>query len=149
MASTPADLLPGIGLRPGGERPDLEDFVRRCYRGLFDSFAAFSRHGISGYADLGVLDWYSQPLVSWLEARERQAGLPTPVIGVRSSVDEILERRAADPDGYEVAGGGRIPAAILRWERAVHDPGRYDFEVDTTSHSPSRCAAAILAHLEA
>jgi len=28
MAMTPERLLPGIGLRPGGEKPELEDFVQ-------------------------------------------------------------------------------------------------------------------------
>ena len=32
MAATPDGLLPGIGLRPGGERPDLEPDVERLYR---------------------------------------------------------------------------------------------------------------------
>ena len=31
----PDRLRPGIGLRPGGERPDLEDAVVLLYRGLF------------------------------------------------------------------------------------------------------------------
>jgi chloramphenicol 3-O phosphotransferase len=31
MRATPARLAPGIGLRPGGERPELEDLVVALY----------------------------------------------------------------------------------------------------------------------
>ena len=42
---TPPRLRPGIGLRPGGERPDLEVFVPRLYAALYESIAAHSRPG--------------------------------------------------------------------------------------------------------
>jgi len=32
MQCTPARYLPGIGLRPGGERPDIEPFIPILYR---------------------------------------------------------------------------------------------------------------------
>ncbi len=38
--ATPPMLQPGIGLRPGGERPDLEDFVVASYLALYDSVRA-------------------------------------------------------------------------------------------------------------
>ena len=34
MAATPPRYQPGIGLRPGGERPDLEAFVQASYSAL-------------------------------------------------------------------------------------------------------------------
>ena len=40
---TPPRFRPGIGLRPGGERPDLEDFVARSFSALYESIAAHSR----------------------------------------------------------------------------------------------------------
>ena len=45
MAMTPAYLQPGIGLRPGGERPDLEPHVQRLYAELFSTIAAEARTG--------------------------------------------------------------------------------------------------------
>ena len=42
---------------------------------------------------------------------------------------------------------GRSPKSWLRWERAVHDPGIYDLEVDTSTASPEACATAILRRL--
>lgn len=47
MRMTPARFRPGIGLRPGGERPDLEPFVRAALAALYDSIAAHSRHGLN------------------------------------------------------------------------------------------------------
>src|ERR1700709_2739700 len=59
---TPARWLPGIGLRPGGERPDLELVVWKLYAALYDSFAAIARQGLNVVADVGHHDVYSQPL---------------------------------------------------------------------------------------
>jgi hypothetical protein len=36
MAMTPARYLPGIGLRPGGECPDLEPLVALLYRAVYE-----------------------------------------------------------------------------------------------------------------
>jgi chloramphenicol 3-O phosphotransferase len=149
MAATPPGLLPGIGLRPGGERPDLEPFVRASYCALFDSIAAHARHGIDVVSDLGIHDGYSRPLAIWAEAATRLDGLAAYVIGVRCPLDAILERRAVHPDRYETAAGNQVPPAVLRWDEAVHDPGWYDFEVDTSKLSPDRCAAAVLDELAA
>ena len=145
MASTPASLLPGIGLRPGGERPDLETFVGVSYRALFDSIAAHARHGIDVVSDLGIHDCYSEPLGIWGEAARRLAGLPAYAIGVRCPLDVILARRAAHPERYETSTGDQVSAAVRRWEEAVHDPGWYDFEIDTSKSGPDSCATAILA----
>ena len=37
---TPPRYRPGIGLRPGGERPDLEMLVAQLYAALYDSIAS-------------------------------------------------------------------------------------------------------------
>ncbi len=35
---------------------------------------------------------------------------------------------------YVTSGpGGEVPDVVRRWERAVHDPGIYDLEVDTST----------------
>ena len=38
-----------------------------------------------------------------------------------------------------------IPPPVLRWQHAVHIPGIYDLEVDTSVLSAAECAAAIRA----
>ena len=40
---TPERFQPGIGLRPGAERPDLEPLVLTFYRAMYDAIAAHSR----------------------------------------------------------------------------------------------------------
>src|SRR5262245_48913843 len=61
-AMTPERYLPGIGLRPGGERPDLEDLVLYFYASLYESIAIHANFGLNVVADLGHHDSYSQPL---------------------------------------------------------------------------------------
>ncbi len=144
MAGTPPSLLPGIGLRPGGERPDLEDFVQAGYRALFDSIAAHARSGIDVVSDLGVHDRHSRPLAIWAEAARRLDGVAAYIIGVRCPLSAILQRRAAHPDRYETTDEDQVSPAVLRWDEAVHDPGWYDLEVDTSVLTADECATAIL-----
>ena len=59
---TPLRYRPGLGLRPGGERSDLEPFVVASYLALYDSIAAHSRLGLNVVADVGHHDAYGQPL---------------------------------------------------------------------------------------
>ncbi|MGP0029664.1 MAG: phosphotransferase-like protein [Acidimicrobiales bacterium] len=75
-------------------------------------------------------------------------------IGVRCPVGVIMDRRdRAEPgreDRYVTSGpDGRVPDVVLRWERAVHDPGVYDLEVDTSRQSPDECARDIRGRLDA
>ena len=84
---------------------------------------------------------------------ERLEGLPAYFIGVRCPVEVILDRRAAEEPGREVpylkrGPDGLVPEPVLRWERAVHDPGIYDLEVDTAEKSAEECARAIQARLD-
>ncbi len=61
---------------------------------------------------------------------------------------EPASREAGRPGRYLTRGpGGAVPDAVVRWERAVHDPGVYDLEVDTSDQSPLECAAAIGARI--
>lgn len=51
--ATPRRYRPGIGLRPGGERPDLEALVPGFYATLYESVGAHSRLGLNIVADPG------------------------------------------------------------------------------------------------
>src|SRR5437016_681346 len=99
MATTPKRCLPGIGLRPGGERPDLEPFVAQSYAALFETIAAHSRLGLNVVSDLGIHDSYSRPLGILLDATRCLAGLPVLFVGVKCPIDVIMARRNADPKG--------------------------------------------------
>src|ERR1700730_18902823 len=53
MQMTPERYQPGIGLRPGGERPDLESFILTLYRAMYESIAVHSRLGLNVAAGVG------------------------------------------------------------------------------------------------
>jgi chloramphenicol 3-O phosphotransferase len=148
MAMTPARFQPGIGLRPGGERPDLEPLVATLYRGLYDSIAAHSRLGLNVVADVGHHDGYSQPLGILPACARLLDGLPAWLIGVRCPIEVILQRRQATW-GRSYEADGRVPAPILRFQEQVHVPGIYDLEVDTSQLSPEACADAIRVRMDA
>ncbi|MDX8497028.1 chloramphenicol phosphotransferase [Mesorhizobium sp. VK4C] len=149
---TPPRLRPGIGLRPGAERPDLEAFVPRLYAALYESIAAHSRLGLNVVADVGHHDAYSRPLGILRDCARRLAGLPVVFVGVRCPVDVIMQRRAASgADGAYVTGAvdDPVPLPVGLWQEEVHRPGVYDFEVDTSRQHPTECAMAIRQRLDA
>lgn len=137
----PPSLLPGIGLRPGGERPDLEPAVPGLFFALYDSIAAHARQGFDVVADVGHHDFYSRPLGILPACARRLAGLDVLFVGVRCPVDVIMARRNAAPEGY--VGGEGVPEPVQRWQEAVHVPGIYDLEVDTGAMTSEACADAI------
>jgi chloramphenicol 3-O phosphotransferase len=146
-AMTPARYQPGIGLRPGGERPDLEPLVAQLYRGLYEAIASHSRLGVNVATDVDHHDDYSAPLGILPACARLLAGLPALFVGVRCPIDVIVERRQATwGKGY--ADDGSIPPEVQRFQRAVHIPGLYDLEVDTSMLSPDACADVILRRLE-
>jgi chloramphenicol 3-O phosphotransferase len=143
MQMTPARYQPALGLRPGGERPDLEPIVAILYRALYASIAAHSRLGINVVADTGHHDDYSAPLGILAACSPLLEGLPALLVGVRCPLDAILQRRRATGWDADRDPTDPIPPPILRWQEAVHTPGIYDLEVDTSLLTPAGCAAAI------
>lgn len=143
MQMTPARYQPALGLRPGGERPDLEPIVAILYRALYASIAAHSRLGINVVADTGHHDDYSAPLGILAACARLLEGLPALLVGVRCPLDAILQRRRATGWDADRDPTAPIPPPILRWQEAVHTPGIYDMEVDTSLLTPAECAAAI------
>jgi chloramphenicol 3-O phosphotransferase len=151
---TPPRAQPGIGLRPGAGRPDVEALVPALYGALFDSVAAHARRGLHVVVDVGLHDAHGAPLPRHPLglAADAFAGLPVLLVGVRCPLDEIVRRRDAGQPGregtYARSGpGGTVPDAARRWQDAVHVPGIYDVEVDTSVLPPEACAAAIAARL--
>jgi chloramphenicol 3-O phosphotransferase len=143
-AVVPRRFRPGIGLRPGGERPDLEPLLPALTAALFASAAVRSRRGQPVVVDVGLHDDHSRPLGLRAVAAAALGDVPVLVVGVRCPLEEVVRRRDADPDRYvgSLPGGG-IPDVVRRWEAAVHAPGGYDLEVDTSVLDPSACADLI------
>ena len=141
-ASLPDALLPGIGLRPGGERPDLEPMVQRLYRALYQSIAAHALAGFDVVVDIGHHDFYSRPLGILPACAAILAGHDVLFIGVHCPIEAIMARRNADPGSLYVKGAG-VPEPVQRWQDAVHVPGLYDLELDTATLTPAEAVAAI------
>ncbi len=145
---TPERYRPGIGLRPGGERPDLEPFVVQCYAALYESIAAHSRLGLNVVVDVGHHDAYSSPRGILADCARRLAGLPVLFVGVRCPIETVMARRNTGQAGREVGyvtgtADDPIPEPVRRWQREVHRPGSYDLELDTALLSPEACATRI------
>ena len=150
-ATLPKELLPGIGLRPGGERLELEPTVVRLYAELYDEIAGRARAGEDMVVDVGHHDSYSRPLGILAASARQLSGRPVLFVGVRCPIEVIMVRRNANPQhafGVYVAGEG-VPEPVRRWQEAVHVPGIYDLEVDSSVMTPEQCAEAIAAALVA
>src|SRR5262245_21133768 len=134
MQMTPARYQPGIGLRPGGEREDLEPLVSILYRAMYESIAAHSRLGLNVVVDVGHHDAYAIPRGILPDCARRLSGLPVLFVGVRCPIEIIMERRRAT--GWDTgSAGAAAPPPVRLWQREVHIPGIYDLEVDTSALS--------------
>lgn len=145
--SLPQALQPGIGLRPGGERPDLEPMVLPLYLALYGAIAAHAKQGFDVVVDIGHHDAYSRPLGILPQCARLLAGFDVLFVGVHCPIEVIMDRRNADPQGGFYAGGTEVPEPVRRWQEAVHVPGIYDLQVDTGTMSPRDCAFAIASAL--
>lgn len=140
---TPERYRPGIGLRPGRDRPDLEPLVPALYAALYGSIAAHSREGLNVVVDVGHHD---RQIVA--ECARLLEGLPVLFVGVRCPIEVIMRRRSAEQpgrEGYYALGtpDDPIPLPVQRWQTEVHSVGPYDLEVDTSILDRAGCAGAI------
>ncbi len=142
---TPERYQPGIGLRPGGERPDLEPLIVVLYRAMYEAIAAHSRLGLNVVVDVGHHDAYSVPLGILPDCARRLSGLPALFVGVRCPIEVIMERRRATWGAADAADGS-VPTPVSLWQQAVHAPGIYDLELDTSVLSPEQCTDVIRQH---
>ncbi len=144
---TPERYQPGIGLRPGGERPDLEPLIVILYRAMYEAIATHSRLGLNVVVDVGHHDAYSVPRGILPNCARQLKDLPVLFVGVRCPLEVVMERRLATWDtGY--ADDGSVPEPVSLWQQAIHVPGIYDLEVDTSMLRPEECADLIRERLE-
>ncbi|MEH2387685.1 MAG: hypothetical protein V7K14_18285 [Nostoc sp.] len=147
MQMTPARYLPGIGLRPGGERQDLEPLVPILYSAMYESIAAHSRLGLNVVVDVGHHDAYAMERGILTDSARRLNGLPVLFVGVRCPMEIIMKRRQNTEWNVVSAADSPVPPPVELWQREVHIPGIYDLEVDTSLLSPGVCAEVIRQHL--
>lgn len=143
----PDRYQPGIGLRPGGERPDLEPLIVALYRAMYEAIAAHSRLGLHVVVDVGHHDAYAVPRGILPDCARRLVGLPVLFVGVRCPIEVVMQRRRATW-GAGKADDGSVPEPVRRWQQAAHEPGIYDLEVDTSLQSAEECAALIHRRLD-
>lgn len=142
MSMTPKKLLPGIGLRPGGERPDLEPMVRDMYLALYGSIGVHSRMGLNVVADVGHHDSYAQLDSLFSQCLALLQGLPVTVVGVECPLEVLLDRR--EQSGYPARGeDGQALPPIRRWQETIHRGKHYDLVVDTSRLTSEQCAQRI------
>lgn len=147
MQMTPERYQPGIGLRPGGERPDLEPLIVNLYHAMYEAIAAHSRMGLNVVVDVGHHDAYSVPLGILPNCARLLKALPVLFVGIHCPIEVVMERRIATwKVGY--TDDGSIPKPVSLWQQAVHMPGIYDLEVDTSVLNPEECAKLIRQRLE-
>lgn len=143
----PARYQPGIGLRPGGERPDLEPLIVILYRALYQAIAQHSRLGLNVVVDVGHHDAYAVPHGILPTCARQLHGLPVVFVGVHCPLEVVMHRRRATwPTAND--DDGAIPPAVRLWQQAVHVPGIYDLEVDTSVLTAEECAALIQQRLK-
>lgn len=146
-AMTPDRYQPGIGLRPGGERPDLEPLVATLYLAMYRSIAVHARLGVNVVADVGHHDGYARPLGILPACARELSGLEAWLIGVRCPLETILERRVRQGRLAFAADGSPAPP-VVRFQEQIHRPGVYDLELDTSRLTPEEAADLIRDHLE-
>jgi chloramphenicol 3-O phosphotransferase len=148
MRSTSPSSMPGIGLRPGGERPDLEERVVALYAELFDSIAALARHGDDVAVDIGLHESYAVPRDIQRDGAQRLGGLLVLFVGVHCPLDVIWQRRAGTWGQDRAKAEPDLVHAVERWQDQVHAGHAYDLEVDTSVLTAAQCAEAVLARVE-
>jgi len=147
MRMTPQRYQPGIGLRPGGERPDLEPLIVTLYQAMYESIAAHSRLGLNVVVDVGHHDSYSTRREILYKCVHILKEFPVLFVGIRCPLNVIMERRKSTWNNI-YAEDGSIPMPIMLWQESVHLPGIYDLEMDTSVLSSEECANLIRKKLE-
>ena len=144
---TPSRYQPGIGLRPGGERPDLEPLVATLYRGMYQAIADHSRLGVNVVADATHHESYSQPLGVLAICAHLLRDLPVLFVAVHCPIDIIRARRIATWGGTGFTESSLTHDPVDMWQRALDATGPYDLTIDTSVTSPAASADIIKGRL--
>ncbi len=119
---------------PEGLEVRVGSVGRQLLRAYQAGVAAAARAGLNVIVDEVVID-----RTSWDDWIIAVTGLDVVWVGVRCSAEVAEERERLRPDRY--AGLARAQTAV------VHRHARYDFEIDTTTHSQSQAASDLTRRL--
>ncbi|KGA97866.1 hypothetical protein BALCAV_0207455 [Alkalihalobacillus alcalophilus ATCC 27647 = CGMCC 1.3604] len=133
---------PAMGLRPGGEFPELEETVTKLYLALFDSIKAYSDQGFSVVVDVGFHHHY---VSKWNPMKEMQKILHDYRFFVFSIYcpDEVIMQRRMATWGNQLENG-QIPEPVLRWQKAVYGNTEYEKRFDTSKLTSREIAEEVL-----
>lgn len=146
MKMLPEHLLPGIGLRPGGEKPELESEIKKMYQALFKMIKELSNTGYHVVVDVGIHDNYSNDLNILQDCASILQNNLVWFIGVKCPIDEIMIRRQKTWGiGYQ--SDGSIPRPVQLWQEDVHHHKLYDLTVNTFEHDVEQSAKLIRQHI--
>lgn len=144
---TPSRYQPGIGLRPGGERPDLEPVVAKLYYGMYEAIANHSRMGFNVVADATHHESYSNQLGILSRCAQQLRDLPVLFVAVRCPIAVLRERRRATWGSPGYAESLTVADPVGLWQRALEATGPYDLTLDTSALTPEQCAEKIAERL--
>jgi len=70
-------------------------------------------------------------------------------VGIHCPTEVVMQRRDATGWAREprFRAGTHVPEAVERWQAAVHDPGIYDLEIDTSRMTATQAAQAVEARM--
>ncbi len=141
MRMIPEQFLPGIGLRPGRERPDLEDMICRMYLSMYSSIAAHCANGLNIIADVGHHDDYATGMRMFERCMDIIADYDVLKVGVYCPLDCIVSRRIET--SYPAMDGDEVARPVINWQQTIHTDKRYDLTVDTSAQTPNECMELI------
>lgn len=138
---------PGIGLRPGGERPDLEVELSRSFEAFFRKIHQLAESA-SVMVDSSIHRQYANPLNPWEIASEVFGEIPFTRIHLQCPVEEI--RRRYEQTGRQVApnGPGVHSDPLERWRDAIWASCEYQFTLNSGSMPPHELCAQLAKFLQ-
>jgi chloramphenicol 3-O phosphotransferase len=128
----PADAEGILWIRENGRITGarIGEYGRRVFKGIYSSYAGFSRLGVNIIVDDVIFDRKILEM-----AARTLAGLPVYFIGV------LCPREVAE--GREAARGDRVPGLASAFHPFINTPENYDFTVDTSLLTPEEAAGNI------
>jgi chloramphenicol 3-O phosphotransferase len=144
MAALPESLKPGIGLRPGGERPDFEPIVEQLYRAHFRSVRGYVQLGFHVLVDLSLHNRYASELRPTRILYQELAEVQPYLVRLRCDATALMQRRVESGYNADWDITQPIPEPVVGWQLALDEIGPFDLELDTTVCRPDECALEIL-----
>lgn len=137
---------PGIGLRPGGERPDLEPLLAESFNGFFTQIKTLAQTD-SVVVDSGIHQRYRRLFDPWQIAEDLLGPLPVLRVHLDCPVEVIRSRYLASGRSVAANGPGVVGDPLERWQEAIASSCLYDHRLDANGHGPNELLEQLLSFL--